>query len=198
MLEPGDVGPYRPQPGCIVSIAYLLTATPCDPVPNPANPGNDDAAAPASDHMDMDVPAAGGPLAVNGTTDTPTDTPSAHADGAAAAASLPGPAANGQGTGSGGKEPKGIGQHAEQAQGMANGMAEGSGGQGSAGRGRLLLEAQGAARFEYGAGGVAPEVEALVDEIGGVGGCARCTVRLVALGCKSDHIHACCIVPPVS
>ncbi len=95
MLEPGDVDPSRPQPGCIVSIAYTLTAAPARPPP---------------------------PL------------------------------------------PQPLGA---------------PGGAGSAAAGaRVLLEAASAARFEWGAGGVAPEVEALIGAVGGgVGGTARCRVR---------------------
>ena len=177
MLEPGDVGPHRPQPGCIVSIAYLLTATPSSPIQSPENPNSSNAAAPASDHLDTDGAAADGAAEVNGAAAAPMAADGPHADGAPAADSQPRPSAAGQAAGAGNEGSEGLAQHLEQGQGLESGGAEGSMVEASAGRGRLLLEAQGAARFEYGAGGVAPEVEALVDEIGGVGGCARCTVR---------------------
>ena len=129
MLEPGDVGPHRPQPGCIVSVAYLLTATPCAPVP------------PESDGI---------PAATNNTTAVGISSAPASASpvkGLAAAATGNAPATDG------------------------TRLEVGDNGR------RMLLEAQSAGRFEWGAGGVAPEMEALVDEIAGVGGTARCKAR---------------------
>lgn len=158
MLEPGDAGPHRPQPGCIVSVAYLLTATPCAPVP----PGSDGIAA-ATDNT------AAAPLSGPAAVVVSSAPASASSPPAAATSAVPEAAACAEAA----SPEQGLAYAAISNAPAADGIRLEAGDSGR----RMLLEAQSAARFEWGAGGVAPELEALVGEIAGVGGTARCRAR---------------------
>ena len=152
------MGPHRPQPGCIVSVAYLLTATPCAPVPRDSD---------------------GIPAATDNTTAARLNGPAAVVVSSAPASAISPPAAatsavpEAAACANAASPLKGLAAAATSNAPASDGIRLEAGDYGR----RMLLEAQSAARFEWGAGGVAPEMEALVDEVAGVGGTARCKAR---------------------